>query len=335
MVATEALSDARIGQVLSLMDSSAASRERSEPLPDAQSLRAYAIVNGSARSGEGGTQAARVEKQLTRAGAPVTLKLTDNGDEVHTAVNEALEAGANLILAGGGDGTINCVAGHLVERNVVLGVLPLGTLNHFAKDLRLPLEIDAALKTALNGATKRVDVGEVNGRYFLNNSSLGLYPSMVRLRDKQQAHFGMSKWRALFWASLSVLRRYPFLDLTLNIDGKTIKRRTPFVLIGNNEYQASGLSAGERARLDAGVLSVYVAHRTGRWGLVKLALRVLTGRVKEAKDFDALTATELLVESRHKRLFVSTDGEVTLMESPFRYRIHPAALKVRVPQTTT
>lgn len=301
----------------------------------ARAQSAYAIVNGSARSGEGGGNADRLKQQLDRADTDVTLKLTQSGDEIHAAVREALKSGAELVIAGGGDGTINCVAGHLVNRDTALGVLPLGTLNHFAKDLHLPLDLDAALNTALNGVAKKVDVGEVNGRYFLNNSSLGLYPSMVRLREKQQAHFGMSKWRALFWASLSVLRRYPFLDLTLQIDGKTINRRTPFVLIGNNEYQASGLAAGERARLDAGVLSVYVAHRTGRWGLIRLALRVLTGRLKEAKDFDALTATELLVETRHKRLFVSTDGEVNLMQSPFRYHIHPAALTVRVPKPAT
>src|SRR5205823_8463154 len=116
------------------------------------------------------------------------------------------------------------------------GVLPLGTLNHFAKDLGIPLELPDAVRNLVSGQPMAVDVGEVNGRIFLNNSGLGLYPDIVHDREKQQRRLGRGKWPAAVWAALAALRRFPFLSMRVTADGQRLARRTPFVFIGNNAY---------------------------------------------------------------------------------------------------
>jgi diacylglycerol kinase family enzyme len=153
----------------------------------------------------------------------------------------------------------------------------------------------------------------------------------VRQREKQQ-RLGRSKWLAFLWAALTVLRRYPFLDVRLDVDGQELARRTPFVFIGNNEYEMENFNMGGRVCLNASLLSLYVTHRTGRWGLLRLALRALFGRLRNAKDFDALCAKEVWVETRRKRLRVATDGEITVMNTPLHYRVRPCALRVIVPR---
>jgi YegS/Rv2252/BmrU family lipid kinase len=255
-----------------------------------------------------------------------------DGADVTQIARRALSNGARAVVAGGGDGTVGSVAGALAGTGRPLGVLPLGTLNHFAKDLRIPLTLEEAARTVCEGREVSVDVGEVNGQVFINNSSLGLYPRIVRRREKLQERLGSGKWSAFVRASLAVLHRYPFLDVRLSADGQELMRKTPFVFVGNNEYHMESLQLGGRARLDAGHLSLYVARRTGRLGLLRLALSALFGRLRQAKDFDALSAQEIWVEThRPKRLPVATDGEVTIMMTPLHYRIRAGALRVIVP----
>ena len=149
------------------------------------------------------------------------------------AARRALADGAEAVVAGGGDGTINAVASVLAGSGVAFGVLPLGTLNHFAKDLGIPLALDEAVRNVAEGKPMQVDVGQVNERIFLNNSSLGLYPDIVRDREKQQRRLGRGKWPAAAWATIAALRRYPFLSVRLTIDGAQHARSTPFVFIGS------------------------------------------------------------------------------------------------------
>jgi diacylglycerol kinase family enzyme len=127
------------------------------------------------------------------------------------------------------------------------------------------------------------------------------------------------------------LRRYPFLEVRLRINGSDLMRRTPFVFIGNNEYAMKGFRIGERARLDGGQLSLYVANRTGRLGLLRLALRALFGRLNQARDFDTAFSKSIKVETRRSRLHVATDGEIGIMATPLSFRVLPAALTVVVP----
>ena len=255
-----------------------------------------------------------------------------SGEEIAQAVQRALDAQCSVIVAGGGDGTQNAVASRLVGSSMLLGVLPQGTLNHFAKDLGIPENPDDALAAIAAGNHAAIDVGEVNGHYFLNNSSLGLYPDIVRDRERQQHRLGRGKWVAFAWAVWGALRRFPFLTVRLSVDGKAAVHQTPFVFVGNNAYQMQGFQIGTRAGLQDGVLSIYVAHKPSRLGLVLLGLRALFGRLRQTREFRAFLAAELRVETRHRRLRVATDGEVRELESPFHYRIHAGALRVIVPR---
>lgn len=275
-----------------------------------------------------------ISRQLTeifkQSGIAFDISLAHNGAEVADLARAAARAHWQVIVAGGGDGTVNAVASEIVGSDKILGVLPLGTLNHFAKDLGIPNEVGPATRTIISGRTIAVDVGEINGRIFLNNSSLGLYPTIVREREKQQK-LGSGKWPAYLWAAFAALRRYPFLDLSLSADGKEFHRRTPFVFVGNNAYAMEAFNIGSRQCLDRGQLCLYVTHRTGRWGLVRLAVRALLGRLCEDKDFLALSTNEAKIETRRQRQRVAFDGEVDIMQTPFHYRVRPRALRVIVP----
>lgn len=288
------------------------------------------IINASS----GATRKEEVRDRLadlfSQSGVDARISLARSGKQLVELVVRAANSDSRIIVAGGGDGTINAVASTLIETGKTLGVLPLGTLNHFAKDLRIPLDLQGAVHTIIANHVVQVDVGEVNGRIFVNNSSLGLYPRIVHERQQNQ-RLGYGKWPAFVWAALSVMRRYPFLDVRVRVDGKEISSRTPFVFVGNNEYEMESFNIGRRARLDAGVLSLYLSHRTRRLGLIALALRALLGRAEKAKNFIAMRATEFSIETRRRRIRVATDGEVTMMKPPLHYRARPGALNVIVP----
>lgn len=291
------------------------------------------IINGDAGTGHDHRQADEVRAMFGALGVDAQTTLAADGEAILAAARKAVSDGATIVVAAGGDGTINAVASVLADHpDIAFGVLPLGTLNHFAKDAGIPLALEDAVANIIHGAGRRVDVGEVNDRIFLNNSSLGLYPDIVRDREKQQQRLGRGKWLAACWATLCALRRYPFLNVRLRLDdGSDHQRSTPFVFIGNNEYTMEGLNIGARKLLDGGMLSLYVAQRPGRLGLMRLAWCALRGRLAQERDFDVLRARTVEISTHDKRVRVATDGEVTIMASPLRYRIRPGALNVIVP----
>lgn len=253
-----------------------------------------------------------------------------HGGEVLEQARRAAQSDAPVVVAGGGDGTVSTVASQLVGGDKPLGVLPLGTLNHFAKDLHIPLELGEALDVIVARNTTLIDVGEVNGRFFVNNSGLGLYPQMVALRAQHQAR-GWNKWLALLSAMMIIFHRFPLLTVHLDADGRELLRRTRMVFIGNNEYELQGLQMGSRPCLDAGRLFLYVIRQTSRWGLLRMGLHALLRKLHELKEFDAMCVNELSVQAKRRRLHVALDGEVVALEPPLRYRSRPAALRVIVP----
>lgn len=267
-------------------------------------------------------------RAMTKGGKVIVIR---SGAEIEAATHQAITARSATIVAAGGDGTLNAIASRLIGTDVAFGVLPFGTLNHFAKDIGIPTDLDAALRTLASGNALAVDVGEVNGHFFLNNSSLGLYPALVRDRERQQARLGRGKWPAFVWAAVGVLHRYPFLTVHITLNAQTDCHRTPFVFVGNNEYRMEGFNIGQRATLTAGMLSLYTAQRTGRWGLLRFGLRALTGHLKQEKDFHTALAKELVIETHHRRVRVALDGEVLVLDTPLKYRSIAGALQVIVP----
>ena len=292
------------------------------------------ILNGAAGSCEVEEASRALGRVFTERGTAVRIVLPKPGDDLTRLAHEAVQEHAPLLVVGGGDGTIGAVAGALVGSGTVLGVLPLGTLNHFARDLGIPLDLDGALETLLHGTVRRVDVGEVNGRVFLNNSGLGLYPHLVRERQTQQGR-GWSKWPAFLYAFWAVFWRHRRLRLRLQWDGgDPVPCRTPFAFVGNNAYVVEGLDMGRRLRLDAGRLCVYTAHQAGRRELVRLVVQALLGRLPPGA-LDTMEVTELRIQARKRKLNVSTDGEVHRMTTPLQYRIVPAALQVMAPASAS
>lgn len=303
------------------------------PLPLKPSAEVTCILNAAAGSDE--LEAAR--QQLTRIsaeyGAKARVVLAHSGAELATLTARALSENSQPVVAGGGDGTVNAVAAGLVGTDTALGVLPLGTLNHFAKDAGIPLKLEEAVRNIFTGRAINVDVAEVNGRVFLNNSSIGLYPQIVRQREEGQSR-GYNKWVAFAQAVATVLRRHSRLHVRLDLDGKAeLERATSFVFVGNNRYEIAGLDIGGRKMLVGGRLWVCMSRHAGRGNLLLMALKALLGRLTDA-DLDAFDAKEIQIHTKRNRVDVSTDGEVNVMDSPLHYRCRPLALKVIVPTDT-
>jgi diacylglycerol kinase family enzyme len=235
------------------------------------------------------------------------------------------------IVAGGGDGTVRTVAQELAGSTIAFGILPLGTLNHFARDLGLPLDIPGAVAIIAGGATAAIDAAEVNGRIFVNNSSIGLYPTMVRNRDRQIRQTRRAKWLAMTIALLHVLRRPIARRLTIEAKDFVTPHRTPFAFIGNNVYDTTLPTLGRRATLSGGELCLFVAKPRGPFGVVGLLLRAAFGRLDQTSDFEQHRATTVTIHSRHRHLTIALDGEVRRLRTPLRYRIRPGTLRVLVP----
>ena len=291
------------------------------------------IANSDAGRRGGANTTARLAELFAAVGASPRIVEPDGSRDISALAREAAQSSHEIVVAAGGDGTISTVAAALVGTGKTLGVLPIGTLNHFAKDLGIPLDLPAAVRNIAAAHPVGVDVAEVNGRVFINNSSLGLYPRIVAKRQAQQERLARGKWPAFLWATIHAFHRFPFLNLRITTDQQQLERKTAFLFVGNNEYEIAGFRVGGRACLNRGNLGLYLTHRTGRLGLFRLAFRALLGRLDQAADFDAFCVEQAFIESGRRRLLVATDGEVGWMQTPLHYRTRPGALKVFVPES--
>ena len=272
----------------------------------------------------------RVTEAFRRAGAGEPDVRIIEGPLVRTAASKALADGSTILVAGGGDGTVSSVASAIVGRDAALGILPLGTLNHFAKDVGVPLDLDDAIRAIAGGRTVRVDVGDVNGRPFINNASVGMYASLIAERQATQ-RLGRGKWLAHALAAARVWRRYHRLHVLLRADGRERAARTPFVFVGNNDYELSGLELGGRKTLDAGRLHVCMAPGMPRRRVARMIIVAIFGDICRLEGFESFTASEVTLDVGTARLQVSLDGEVITLDNPLDVRIRPRALRVIVP----
>lgn len=289
------------------------------------------ILNCKAGGGRSRAQVQDVGKAFDGSELDPQILPCESGESLRELLREKLKERPPVIVAAGGDGTVSAVAEALRGTSTALGVLPLGTLNHFAKDLGLPLDPAQAARVIAEGRRARVDLGMVNGRSFINNASLGIYPKIVRERTERQRRFGHSKRTAMLWATLAALDRPALLELRLELDDRVHDCRAPFVFVGNNDYALEGFEIGTRPRLDAGQLNVYTTKRCSAGGLLGLALRAMFGRLRQADDFMQSAVRSLRVESRRPRLTVALDGELATLETPLEFKILPKALQVIAP----
>jgi YegS/Rv2252/BmrU family lipid kinase len=289
------------------------------------------LLNPNAGTMQPQDRRARLAELFDAAGAPVRIVSLGSTAEVADAARAAIAEGADAVVAGGGDGTVNRVASALVGSKTPLGVLPLGTLNHFARDLGIPSDIEKAVQTIVAAHATSIDVGEVNERTFVNNSSIGFYPDIVVEREKLR-QLGHRKWAALALATARILWHYRGLVVRLEPGGTSRRSRTPFLFVGNNAYQTDGLHLGVRARLDAGQLVAYLAPRIHARDLPKLLALALVGRARTHHTLEAFPGTQFHVDTPgRRRIRMALDGEVTVLRPPLQYRIRPRSLRVLVP----
>ena len=282
------------------------------------------------KSGRGGCEAEAVEALFAKLGCACSISELAPGLNI-----QALHADEPMhvaFIAAGGDGTVHSVAQVVAGSERAMGVLPVGTLNHFAKDIGMPQELEAAIEVIAAGHTRQVDAAEVNGQVFVNNSSLGVYPSIVVDRERMKLR-GWNKWVSLVMASARQFIRMRKLRVSVVVDGECRRLKTPFLFVGNNDYTMEGFEAGSRAAVDRGTLSLYMAPGISRLGLLRFGVAAILGRLERMDEFTHLTVTDFKVETgrRRRKLRAALDGELKLMSPPLLYRSLPGSLRVLVP----
>ncbi len=289
------------------------------------------VIN--ARSGTAGKEAAaeRTSEYLSARGIGVRVELVRTSADLRAAIAHAAGGDADTVVAGGGDGTIAAVASALVDLPKALAVLPLGTFNYFARRIGVPIDLDAALEVVATGRARTFAVGEVNGRIFINNSSIGLYPAAVKRRETAYLRFGRSRVAAYLSAGLLLMRPPGVLNLELSIDGSPLDRRTPLLFVGVNPHQLEAFGIPGYECVEDGRLAVYVTRPLALDHLWRLGVRGLLRDLTGAEEFEVICGRELLVGVGRKRVRVALDGEVIRLHGPLRYKVRPEALRVLVP----
>lgn len=293
------------------------------------------VLNPHAGGRDQSQTGARVLELFAQRGIDARLVPWPDARDFAAVVSEAAKS-ATTVVAAGGDGTVSAVAAPLVGTRVRLGVLALGTLNHFAKDAGIPLDLERAVDVIAAGHARTVDVGEVNGRTFLNNCSAGVYPTIVQSRESLEQH-GHGKWWSLALSALRILPSHPRLHVTLEADGRPSSWRTPFVMVANNAYEVSGVHFGARSSLSEGRLVAYLApHIRARdlpASLIKAVFAQFTRRSNGQPDeVKVVRASRLRIGIEgSKSISIAIDGEVGTTAVPLECRCRPAALHVIVP----
>lgn len=288
-------------------------------------MKALALINRA------NAQRADEEQALRAAGIEAAIERLA-GAGIAARAKAAVRDGATLVIVGGGDGSISAAAGALAGSKAALGILPLGTLNHFARDLGIPFDLDQAAAAIASGKERRVDIAEVNGRAFVNNASIGLYPLMVLDRDAQRQRLGRSKRLAMLVASIRTMTRFHARRLKLSTDGGEARVDTPLLFVGNNEYRLALPGAGRRETLDRGELSVMVMRSKSLPGFIAATGRALLGISRDDDMVRLEGVRELKVDSARSRLTLAMDGETVTLPTPLTFRIGPKALRVIVPR---
>ena len=289
------------------------------------------IVNKG--GGSSNEQAVETLKALFEAqGLAPEIRPVEPGDLAGMCEQAARAEDCDILVAAGGDGTISTAAAALAGTGRALGVLPLGTLNHFARDAGIPVDLAQAVALIAAGHRRPVDLAEVNDRVFINNSAVGLYPQMVRFRDETQARTGRSKRLAMLSASLRALRSFRRRRLWISAEGLETPVRTPLLFVGNNRYQVNLLGLGRRERIDGGELCLYAVRARSRLHMFWAGLRGVFGKLDQQRDFITAYVQAAEIEANRAALTLSLDGETCTLATPLRYRILPGALTLIAPE---
>lgn len=293
---------------------------------------AVVILNSKSGNGSKSDIQHRLQALASTLGVQCDIVSSRTPAQVIRAARQAARSNHDVVIAGGGDGTVNAVASELVGTGKRLGVLPLGTFNYFAREMGIPADLDSAFRTCFEGETRPVTVGEVNGQVFLNNASIGLYPVILAVREQNYSRWGRARLVA-YWSTLTALFRLGLnmkLTLTFNCERRTI--RTPMLFVARNATQLEEFGVpGFRCVSDDG-FSVYALKALGRLALIRVAWRTFIGKLEPQYDFDMICTGEMHVESRRMLRTLAFDGERVKMLAPLDFRVRQDALSIVVPK---
>ncbi|HEY0590908.1 MAG TPA: diacylglycerol kinase family protein [Thermoanaerobaculia bacterium] len=276
-------------------------------------------------------RAEAIRAEATAAGLDVVTLA--RGLDLHAEIRGRIDRGQRLFVAAGGDGTVHSVTQPLVGTDGELAVLPVGTWNHFARDVGMPLDWREALRAILTGKVLQVDAGRVNDRFFVNNLSLGFYPELVQHREKYR-QFG--KWRAYLHAMSAAMKKFPHVALAVEAPNMFEAIRTHMFMVSVNAYDLDrpGFIA-PRETLDGGFLSVYWLPELPKHRFVVSVGRYLRGKVTADGAVRTVRTTRLRVQSARPSMRVGLDGEIHDLTTPIVISIVRRGLNVRVPRNTT
>lgn len=288
---------------------------------------------GSGREDKAAVRAV-IEAVLRDSGRDAEVRVARRPREIARLAREAAERRPGILVAAGGDGTLNAVAAQACAQRRPFGVIPLGTFNYFARELGIPLDPAAAARALIDGHLRPVTVGEVNGRIFLINASIGLYRRLIERREVDKRRFGRNRLVALASGLVTLLRAHPPYRLRLAIDGAETTLSTLTVFFGRNALQLAQRGLDEAACVARGELAVLALREVSRAERLALALRGAMARLETAEDLRQHCALDVTVErldARVRDIRVAIDGELIDCRLPLRVRAVPDALQVIVP----
>jgi diacylglycerol kinase family enzyme len=299
----------------------------------------YIVLNAGSGAAETAERRAAIERTLTAAGRRFHLHLIEDADELDdAAVAHASAACAHggILVAAGGDGTINAVARQAVAHGCPFGALPQGTFNYFGRTHGIPEDLADAVHALLTATIQPVQIGSVNGRIFLVNASIGLYPKLLEEREQHKRQFGRSRFVALLSALKTILMPHRRLRLTLETEGRTLRLRTPTLFVGNNRLQMEQVGLTELAPDVAdGELAAVAPKPVGRLGMLGLLFNGALGRLADTGDVTAFGFRRMTVHTPfygRKRVKAAVDGEVLTLSTPLRFEALEGRLRLLLPR---
>ena len=290
------------------------------------------IVNARSGKRRGHALGTELRAAIARHGAErFALRGVQNGERIGAEVDRAVRDGFRTIVAAGGDGTVNAVAARLIESDCRLGILPLGTFNYLARSLGISPHLDDAVRILVEGEERGLDVGDVNGRIFFNNASLGIYATILEQRERTYRQLGRNRLVACWAVLTTLLGRRARLSLKISVDGEVQHLRTPVMFAANNVYQLErlGLEGGDCIKSHR--LALFVAPDCGRSALVRLAIGLVLHRLTSRHDFKLLCGTDIVIEAHRGQHYLALDGERVRIASPFRFRVRQNRLRILAP----
>lgn len=302
--------------------------------PDAGTGGAITVVM-NVGSGSTDKDSARAAIEDGFRGCDCALRIARRPQDVVALAAAAAAERPGLLVAAGGDGTMNAVAGVARAAGLPFGAIALGTFNYFARELGMPADPGTAARAIAGGVLRRVPVGEMDGRLFLNNASIGLYRRLVERREQDKQRFGRSRLVAIASGLATLLREHRPYRLRLDVDGRESVLSTPGVFFGRNALQLARLGLDEALCVARGELAVLALREVGRRELLGLALRGAIARLETAENLQQRCAASVEVDfvgRGPRRLRVAIDGELADCRLPLRVRVVPDALAVVVPR---